>query len=133
MVEEVGGELGDCCEILGGEAGMHLTVSIGERLRDTEIAAKAVQRKLWLSALSPSYGGSSPRQGFVLGFGNTSAAEIPAAVRLLRATMTRAEAGQARVCRLRPLPSHRPQLPAGRENRPTHTQRQKQQLIAASG
>jgi DNA-binding transcriptional MocR family regulator len=66
---------------------MHLTVSIGERLRDTEIAAKAVQRKLWLSALSPSYVSGSPRQGFVLGFGNASAAEIPAAVRLLRASM----------------------------------------------
>jgi GntR family transcriptional regulator / MocR family aminotransferase len=87
LVEEIERELGDCCEILGGEAGMHLTVSIGERLRDTEIAAKAVQRKLWLSPLSPSYVGSSPRQGFVLGFGNTSAAEIPAAVRLLRVSM----------------------------------------------
>jgi GntR family transcriptional regulator/MocR family aminotransferase len=91
LVGAIERELGDCCEILGGEAGLHLTVSIGERLRDTEIAAKAVQRKLWLSALSPSYVGSSPRQGFVLGFGNASAAEIPAAVRLLRAIMKGAE------------------------------------------
>jgi GntR family transcriptional regulator/MocR family aminotransferase len=84
LVEEVERELGDCCKILGGEAGMHLTVSIDERLRDTEIAAKAAHRKLWLSALSLSYVGSTPRQGFVLGFGNTSAAEIPGAVRLLK-------------------------------------------------
>ena len=84
LVEEIERELGDCCKILGAAAGMHITVLIDEKLRDTEITAKAAHRKLWLSALSLSYVGNTPRQGFVLGFGNTSSAEIPGAVRLLK-------------------------------------------------
>jgi DNA-binding transcriptional MocR family regulator len=39
---------------------------------------------LWLSPLSASYVGKSPRHGFVLGFGNTRANQIPAAVRQLK-------------------------------------------------
>ena len=60
--------------------GMHLTLLISGGLRDGEIAARAAQRNLWLSAFSISYTGNAPRQGFVLGFGNTPAARIPGAV-----------------------------------------------------
>jgi GntR family transcriptional regulator / MocR family aminotransferase len=84
LVEALRSEIGDLCEIVGAEAGMHLTILLGDGLRDTKIAAQAAQRKLWLSALSLSYTGSSPRQGFVLGFGNASAALIPGAVHLLK-------------------------------------------------
>ena len=84
LVAEIEREFRSSWTILGGEAGMHLTVLIDGGGRDTEIAAKAAERKLWLSALSLSYIGESPRQGFVLGFGNTRASEIPGAVRLLK-------------------------------------------------
>jgi DNA-binding transcriptional MocR family regulator len=70
--------------MVGGEAGMHLTILINGGIRDSEIAAKAGERKLWLSALSLLYISNAPRQGFVLGFGNTRAAEIPSAIRLLK-------------------------------------------------
>jgi GntR family transcriptional regulator/MocR family aminotransferase len=84
LVKEIERELYPSCTITGGEAGMHLTVLINGAIRDTEIAVKAAERKLWLSALSLSYVGDAPRQGFVLGFGNARASEIPGAVRLLK-------------------------------------------------
>ena len=88
LAEEIERELYPLCTIVGGNAGMHLTVLIEGAARDTEIAAKAARRSLWLSALSLSYVGETPRQGFVLGFGNTRAPEIPDAVRLLRMLLT---------------------------------------------
>jgi GntR family transcriptional regulator/MocR family aminotransferase len=84
LVKEIERQLYPACTIVGGEAGMHLTILTGDRIRDTEIAAKAAERKLWLSALSLSYVGDAPRRGFVLGFGNARASEIPGAVRLLK-------------------------------------------------
>jgi GntR family transcriptional regulator / MocR family aminotransferase len=84
LVKEIGRELGSSCTIVGGEAGMHLTLLINSGIKDREIAAKAAARRLWLSALSLSYVGEAPRHGFVLGFGNTRVSEIPKAVRLLK-------------------------------------------------
>jgi GntR family transcriptional regulator/MocR family aminotransferase len=84
LAQEIERELYPSCTIIGGEAGMHLTILINDEIRDSEIAAKAAERKLWLSALSLSYVGNAARQGFVLGFGNTRASEIPSAVRLLK-------------------------------------------------
>lgn len=84
LVKEIKRELYPSCTIVGGEAGMHLTILISDEIRDNEIAAKAAERKLRLSALSLSYVGDAPRQGFVLGFGNTRASQIPGAVRLLK-------------------------------------------------
>jgi GntR family transcriptional regulator/MocR family aminotransferase len=83
LVKEIERELGGCGTILGGEAGMHLTILI-DGIKDQEIAAKAAEQKLWLSALSRSYVSESLRQGFVLGFANSRASQIPGAVRLLR-------------------------------------------------
>ena len=63
---------------------MHLTILLDGGVRDSEIAARAAEKNLRLSALSLSYVGDAPRQGFVLGFGNTPASEIPGAIRLLK-------------------------------------------------
>ena len=84
LVKEIERELGPSCTIVGGEAGMHLTLLISGGIKDREIVAKAAARRLWLSALSVSYLGEAPRQGFVLGFGNTRVSEIPKGVRLLK-------------------------------------------------
>jgi len=83
LVEALKKEFGNSCEIVGAEAGMHITLLLCDRVRDTEIATRAAQRNLWLSALSLKYAGSPARHGFVLGFGNAPAANIPGAVRLL--------------------------------------------------
>jgi GntR family transcriptional regulator/MocR family aminotransferase len=84
LVKEIERQLYPSCTIVGGEAGMHLTILVDGSVLDSEIAARAAERRLWLSALSLSYVGEAPRQGFVLGFGNTRASEIPGAVRLLK-------------------------------------------------
>jgi GntR family transcriptional regulator/MocR family aminotransferase len=84
LVKEIERELYPSCTIVGGEAGMHLTILISGSILDSEIAARATERKLRLSALSLSYVGDTPRQGFVLGFGNTRVSQIPGAVRLLK-------------------------------------------------
>jgi len=75
--------LGDMVEIVGDEAGMHLTVLLRSGHRDEELARAAVSHKLSLWPLSRSYVGE-PRQGWILGFGGTTAKEIPDAVRRLR-------------------------------------------------
>jgi GntR family transcriptional regulator/MocR family aminotransferase len=84
LVQEVERQLSPSCTIVGGEAGMHLTILISGGISDNEIAAKAAERNLRLSALSLSYAGDATRQGFVLGFGNTRASQIPGAIRLLK-------------------------------------------------
>jgi GntR family transcriptional regulator/MocR family aminotransferase len=92
LVDAIRSEFGNQLEVCGSEAGMHLVVMLPKGLRDGEIAARAARRKLWLWPLSPSYLGRATRQGFVLGFAGTPAAEIPAAVRRLKAFLT-SEAG----------------------------------------
>jgi GntR family transcriptional regulator/MocR family aminotransferase len=84
LVKEIEQELGSSCTTMGGEAGMHLTLLINAGIKDQEIAAKAAAENLWLHALSPLYSSKVPRQGFVLGFGNTQVSEIPGAVTILK-------------------------------------------------
>ncbi len=84
LIAELERELGNRAEIMGDPAGMHVAILIAGMRDDRKIAAKAAQQSLWLSALSSLYVGRAPRQGFVLGFGNTKAAQIPQAVRHLK-------------------------------------------------
>jgi GntR family transcriptional regulator/MocR family aminotransferase len=84
LVDSIRKELGSQVEVLGGEAGMHLTVTLPNKVRDREIAQLAARQKLWIWPLSPSYLGGAAHSGFILGFGSTAAADIPPAVRKLR-------------------------------------------------
>src|SRR5579863_1487254 len=81
LVDSIGKELGSKVEVLGGEAGMHLTVTLPSGTRDLEIARRAASQNLWLWPLSPSYMGEKVRPGFILGFGSTPVPEIAPAVR----------------------------------------------------
>jgi DNA-binding transcriptional MocR family regulator len=63
---------------------MHLALLLPKLRNDQRLAARAAKESLWLSPLSASYVGKLPRHGFVLGFGNTRANQIPAAVRQLK-------------------------------------------------
>ncbi|HTU33545.1 MAG TPA: PLP-dependent aminotransferase family protein [Candidatus Acidoferrum sp.] len=87
LVQSIQTEVGEALEIIGAEAGMHLCAIMrkerGSGHRDVELAVKAALHKLSLWPLSPCYLGRRKRQGFILGFGNTSADEVPAAVRRL--------------------------------------------------
>jgi GntR family transcriptional regulator / MocR family aminotransferase len=88
LVESIQQEFGSALEVHGTQAGMHLTVTLPEGLSDQEISERAARKGLWLPPLSPSYLGESPRQGFILGFGNTAAKEMPRAVGRLRAELS---------------------------------------------
>ena len=87
LIDCIRKELGFAAEVTGGEAGMHLSVTL-ERIRDCEIAERASRLNLWLVPLSTSYLGEASRQGFILGFGSTAVEEIPHAVRKLRTVLT---------------------------------------------
>jgi GntR family transcriptional regulator/MocR family aminotransferase len=84
LVASIHRELGSMVEVHGVEAGMHLAVTLPEGFSDQQIAAIAALQGLWLWPLSPTYVGEPLRQGFILGFGSTTSAQIPAAVRRLR-------------------------------------------------
>ena len=75
--------LGDRVEVVGDEAGMHLTVLLREGSGDEELARRGAADKLSLWPLSRLYMGT-PTQGLILGFGGTTAKTIPEAVQKLR-------------------------------------------------
>jgi GntR family transcriptional regulator/MocR family aminotransferase len=83
LVNSIRQELGSMVEVLGGEAGMHLAVTLPNGSCDLEIAERAARQNLWIWPLSASYLGEA-RPGFILGFGGTPVEEIPRAVRKLR-------------------------------------------------
>jgi GntR family transcriptional regulator / MocR family aminotransferase len=88
LVDNLDRELGSLVEVLGSEAGMHLTVILPEGSRDVELAHEAARNNLWIWPLSSSYLGEVSRPGFILGFGSTAVSEIPNAVRKLRNLLT---------------------------------------------
>jgi len=88
LVNGIRNELDSVLQVHGAEAGLHLTVTLPNGYRDRVISARAARQNLWLWPLSPSYLGTTPRQGLILGFGGTTVAEIPDAVRRLRAVLT---------------------------------------------
>ncbi|HEY2829123.1 MAG TPA: PLP-dependent aminotransferase family protein, partial [Thermoanaerobaculia bacterium] len=85
LVAEIERELGDVATITGDAAGMHLALFLSGAADDRAIAARAAEQSLNLSPLSASYIGTAPRQGLVLGFGNTRESQIAPAVRRMAA------------------------------------------------
>ena len=92
LVESIRDQFGSRLEIHGSQAGMHLAVTLPKGLSDREIATRAARKGLWLWPLSPSYLGAVPRQGFVLGFGNTAVEDMSHAVAQMRAEVFRMNA-----------------------------------------
>lgn len=87
LVSALAKEFGSSLELAGAEAGMYLAAFLPKGLRDQELALRAARQGLWLLPLSPAYMGDSPRHGLILGFGSTSARQIPQAVRHLHAIL----------------------------------------------
>jgi GntR family transcriptional regulator/MocR family aminotransferase len=78
-------QCGRLLRVEGAEAGLHVTVTLARGFRDRAVCEAAALKKLWLWPLSPSYlNKGRARHGFILGFGGTTAAEIPAGVKRLR-------------------------------------------------
>jgi len=90
LVEAVAQELGDAVQVVGDPAGLHLTALLPDAWNDREIAAQAARQSLWTMPLSACHlAGTGARQGLVLGFGGSEAAEIQTGVRRLRGVIER--------------------------------------------
>src|SRR5262249_33708174 len=87
LLECIRKELGFTVDITGGQAGMHMTLTMPKGTDDREISVRAASKNLWLAPLSSSYVGKPLRHGFILGFGSTSVEEMPEAVRKLRSLL----------------------------------------------
>jgi GntR family transcriptional regulator / MocR family aminotransferase len=84
LVDSLSREFPSSLTVVGGSAGMHLAVTLPKTCNDRELAVRAVDESLWLWPLSPCYFQKPAQYGFILGFGSTTATQIPAAVRRLR-------------------------------------------------
>jgi GntR family transcriptional regulator / MocR family aminotransferase len=84
LVESLQKNLADTLTVLGGSAGLHITVTLNEPANDVAISAQAALQNLWLWPLSICYLGAARRQGFILGFGGIPVEEMPRAVGHLR-------------------------------------------------
>lgn len=71
-------------EILGEHAGMHVVVTLPPGVADIEVSQRAADEGLAAMPLSNCYLGKRKRPGLLLGYGGTSAEQIPDAVRRLR-------------------------------------------------
>jgi GntR family transcriptional regulator/MocR family aminotransferase len=78
-------EPGPIAGVVGDHAGMHLVIKLAPSARDHEIAVRAAQRGISVIPLSSCYTGRRTEPGLVLGYGSTHLAEIPDAVRRLKA------------------------------------------------
>ncbi|HTZ46940.1 MAG TPA: PLP-dependent aminotransferase family protein [Verrucomicrobiae bacterium] len=83
LVDSLQRVCGSLLRVVGDRAGMYLAVTLPKTRNDREIALRAAEQSLWLWPLSPTYIAKPAESGFILGFGSTTTAEIPAAVRHL--------------------------------------------------
>jgi GntR family transcriptional regulator/MocR family aminotransferase len=84
LIQALRKEFGFTVDIIGGQGGMHLSITLPKTIKDREVASLAAKQNLWLLPLSTTYLEAPLRQGFILGFGSTSVSEMPHKVRKLR-------------------------------------------------
>jgi GntR family transcriptional regulator/MocR family aminotransferase len=80
-------ELGTSVRVVGDQAGMHLVALLPAGSRDREVAIRAARRGVSVIPLSSCYLGRRKQPGLILGYGSTRVAEIPDAVRKLKAIL----------------------------------------------
>jgi GntR family transcriptional regulator/MocR family aminotransferase len=84
------GQLGGQLQVIGAEAGIHLTALLQDGASDSAVAEHAARDGLWAMPLSACYLGPPARRGLVLGYGGAAVAHIPDAVRRLRRALAAA-------------------------------------------
>ena len=77
---ELRARFGDDCEILGGQAGLHLVLRLPGSLPDTMLAGVAMSRGVVARALSSYYSDPGGGNGLVLGYGMAEAKHVPGLV-----------------------------------------------------
>ena len=83
LVEALAGEL----EVIGDQAGLHLTALLPDDADDRRIAEDAARLGVWAMPLSSCYLGTEARRGLVFGFGGFTEPEIRDGARKLRSVI----------------------------------------------
>jgi GntR family transcriptional regulator / MocR family aminotransferase len=84
LVEAIRAEMGESLEIIGSEAGMHLTVLLPAGVDDVKISKAAAEAGISVNPLSSCYAGKAGRAGLILGYGGANERQIRDGVRKLR-------------------------------------------------
>jgi GntR family transcriptional regulator/MocR family aminotransferase len=84
LVANIEEQFGSLATVVGSPAGMYLTMTLPKGANDRSIARQAARENLWVWPLSTTYLDERVLPGFILGFGSTSARDLPKAVRRLR-------------------------------------------------
>jgi GntR family transcriptional regulator / MocR family aminotransferase len=84
LLESIRNELDIAVTVLGEQAGLHVSVTLPQGFDDHELSERAARDGLWLVPLSSSYIERPSPQGFILGFSNIPAGEIPRSMKKLR-------------------------------------------------
>jgi GntR family transcriptional regulator / MocR family aminotransferase len=84
LVETLHKQLADKLEVIGSEAGMHLTALLPAGINDVTVSRKAAQLGISAMPLSSCYSKTPRRGGLLLGYGGTDAPQINDGVRKLK-------------------------------------------------
>ena len=87
LVEALNERLGRQLEVIGSEAGMHLTALVARGVDDFQIARRAAERGISVMPLSSCYLHRAKQRGLILGFGACNEHQIKRAVGALEAIM----------------------------------------------
>jgi len=83
LLESIRHDLDVPVTVLGEQAGLHVSITLPYGFDDHEVSDHAAREGLWLVPLSSSYIERPSPQGFILGFSNIPAGEIPRAMKKL--------------------------------------------------
>jgi GntR family transcriptional regulator / MocR family aminotransferase len=87
LLQSLRDELDIPVTVVGEQAGLHVSVTLPQGFDDHQLSERAARDTLWLVPLSSSYIGRPSPQGFILGFSNVPAGEIPRGMKKLRNTL----------------------------------------------
>jgi GntR family transcriptional regulator/MocR family aminotransferase len=84
LIEEIRSQTAGRLEVIGAEAGMHLTALLPRGSDDVEISRRAAASGVSATPLSTCYMRSEARGGLILGYGGVNTQQIRAGIRKLR-------------------------------------------------
>ena len=87
LVKAIRVEMGDTFEVIGAEAGMHLTALLPPGTDDVAVSKEAARRRVSATPLSACYLKPPKRAGLILGYGGANPHQLHDGVRKLRMCM----------------------------------------------
>jgi GntR family transcriptional regulator / MocR family aminotransferase len=87
LVKAIGTEMGDILEVIGAEAGMHLTALLRPGMNDVAVSRSAARKGISATPLSTCYLRPPARGGLILGYAGVNAHQIYDGLRKLKMSM----------------------------------------------